>query len=110
MMKQQDMEATAEKKQIIGEIEMLDSRNATDGLRHNVGRERTPDETSGMFDVNDLAKFLKCSPRHVYRLAETEQMPRPVKLGWLVRWPKVVIQDWINRGCPGCRDDGGNHE
>ncbi len=57
-----------------------------------------------MLSVDDVAKFyLSCSIRHVYRLADSGRMPRPIKLGSLVRWPRAVIEQWIADGCPNVR-------
>jgi predicted DNA-binding transcriptional regulator AlpA len=58
-----------------------------------------------MLNVAAAAEMLACSARHVYRLAYTSKMPRPVKLGALVRWSRQVIEDWIAQGCPSCRSD-----
>jgi len=54
----------------------------------------------GMLTVHDVARMLNCSARTVYRLVDTGRMPRPVKLGALVRWPRQAIEQWINAGCP----------
>ena len=56
-----------------------------------------------LLDVHAVAELLNCSTRHVYRLSDACQMPAPVKLGALVRWPIVAIEDWISAGCPSCR-------
>ena len=53
-----------------------------------------------LLDIHSVAKLLGCSPRHVRRLADTGRMPRPVKLGALVRWSRQEIEDWIAQGCP----------
>ncbi len=54
-----------------------------------------------MLSVDDIAKdYLGCSSRHVRRLADAGRMPRPIKLGSLVRWPRSVIEQWIADGCP----------
>ena len=58
-----------------------------------------------MLSVDDIAKiYLGCSTRHVYRLADSGRMPRPIKLGSLVRWPRAVIEQWIADGCPNVRN------
>lgn len=80
---------------------MAQVENATDG--RNVGGEPAPAELAGMLDVGEVAKLLSCSTRHIYRLADSGRMPRPVKLGALVRWSQNVIMDWIDRGCPSDR-------
>jgi excisionase family DNA binding protein len=56
-----------------------------------------------LLDVRAVAALLDCSPRHVYRLADTGCMPPPVRLGALVRWPRQAVADWIANGCPPCR-------
>ena len=53
-----------------------------------------------LLDVTSVAELLDCSPRHARRLADAGKMPRPVKLGALVRWNRQVIEDWIKEGCP----------
>ena len=34
------------------------------------------------------------------RLADGGRMPRPVRLGGLVRWRRAELQAWIDAGCP----------
>ena len=53
-----------------------------------------------LLDVTSVAELLGCSSRHARRLADAGKMPRPVKLGALVRWNRQVIEDWIKEGCP----------
>jgi excisionase family DNA binding protein len=53
-----------------------------------------------LLDVQTVARLLNCSPRHIYRLADSGDMPRPVKLGALVRWSRQAIEDWVDAGCP----------
>jgi len=60
-------------------------------------------EAAGMFTVHDVAGMLRCSARTVYRLTDSGRMPRPVRLGALIRWPKVVLERWIAEGCPSIR-------
>ena len=79
-----------------------DQANAIAGVNTG-GGERTPCESSILIDVNDVAALLKCSARHVWRLADAGKMPPPVKLGALVRWSRVLIGQWIAEGCPNCR-------
>ena len=53
-----------------------------------------------LLDVHSVSKLLACSARHVYRLADAGKMPRPLKLGKLVRWPRGKLEDWVAKGCP----------
>ena len=60
-----------------------------------------------LLDASSVASIFGCSKRHVYRLATHGRMPRPVKLGALVRWRGSEIDDWIVDGCPDCRGSRG---
>ena len=63
-----------------------------------------PANAPALIDVSAVAVMCGgCSPRHIYRLADAGKMPRPVKLGALVRWNRVTIQEWIDAGCPAVR-------
>jgi len=53
-----------------------------------------------LIDVRAVAAILGCSPRHVYRLSDSGRMPRPLRLGGLVRWNLLDIEKWIDSGCP----------
>lgn len=55
-----------------------------------------------LLDVHAVARLLRCSPRHVRRLADSERMPAPLHLGALVRWPREELLEWIAEGCPTC--------
>jgi excisionase family DNA binding protein len=63
-------------------------------------------ETSAMLAVHGVARLLGCSTRTVYRLVDSGRMPRPVKLGALVRWPREVVESWIASGCPSQQKGG----
>lgn len=57
-----------------------------------------------MLNVQQVAEILGCSPRHVYRLADSGKMPKPVRVGTLVRWSFDDLAAWINEGCPAVAD------
>lgn len=63
-------------------------------------------EPAKLLDVNQVGELLNCSPRHIYRLSDAGRMPKPLRLGSLVRWNRDVINDWIASGCPDCRKAG----
>lgn len=65
--------------------------------------EPRPAVTAELLDVKGVAELLRCSPRHCYRLADVGKMPRPLKLGSLVRWRRAELLDWLNAGCPAVR-------
>ena len=72
---------------------------------HAVGRD-AGSVTPALLSIADVAKLLQCSRRQVYRLNKAERLPRPVKLGSLVRWDRQVLEDWISLGCPPRRGQG----
>lgn len=53
-----------------------------------------------LISVDKVAELLECSPRHVYRLADCGRLPRPRKVGNLVRWSVSEIRKWVEDGCP----------
>lgn len=59
-----------------------------------------------LINIDVLAKRLDCSSRHVRRLVDSGRIPRPIKLGALLRWIRADIDQWIASGCPSCRKGG----
>ena len=53
-----------------------------------------------LLSIRQIAGILGCSTRHVQRLADGGKMPRPIRLGTLLRWPQLVIEEWVAGGCP----------
>jgi predicted DNA-binding transcriptional regulator AlpA len=66
----------------------------------------SPEVESQLIEINSLAQMLKCSTRHVRRLVDTGRIPRPIKLGALLRWIKADVDRWFIDGCPNCRKGG----
>jgi len=60
-----------------------------------VGPERAPE----LLDVGAVAALLGCSKRHIYRLSDAGRMPRPLKVGALVRWRRADVLHWIDDDC-----------
>ena len=63
----------------------------------------TEPTTPQLLTVPDVARLLNCSTQHVRRLADSGRMPRPVKLGVLIRWNRAEIETWLAAGCPDTR-------
>ena len=59
--------------------------------------------TPHLLDVRAVAAVIGCSERNVYRLADAGKMPRPLKIGALVRWRRADIDAWLAAGCPAVR-------
>lgn len=59
------------------------------------------DQAPDLLDVASVAEKLGgCSKKHVQRLSDAGKMPAPVRLGRLLRWSRVSIDQWIADGCP----------
>ena len=56
-----------------------------------------------MLSVADVAATLSCSSKTVYRLNDRGALPRPVRIGGLLRWQRQLIEEWIDKGCPQSR-------
>ncbi len=57
-----------------------------------------------LMDVGGVARLLSCSERHVYRLSQSKRMPKPLKLGALIRWKRADVEKWLADGCPDERE------
>ena len=68
-------------------------------MTHFDASTSAPDSEIALLDVRQIAALLRCSTRTVYRLAQGGLMPRPRKLGALVRWSKSELERWIAGGC-----------
>ena len=56
--------------------------------------------TAECYTADELAVLLNCSLRHVWRMRDLGHLPAAIRLGRLVRWPKVLIDSWLAAGCP----------
>jgi excisionase family DNA binding protein len=81
--------------------------DTTPAGEHADGAEPQPAVPTELLDVKAIAALLCCSTRHVYRLADGGRMPRPLRLGALVRWNRSSVLSWINEGCPPVRAASG---
>ena len=61
---------------------------------------KVPPDTGLLIDLKTTAKLLDVSPRTLHRLVELNAVPKPVKLGGLVRWQLADIIEWLDDGCP----------
>ncbi|TWU59072.1 Helix-turn-helix domain protein [Rubripirellula tenax] len=52
-----------------------------------------------MMSVDDVARELGCSPKHIRRMADVGKIPPFVKLGRLSRMPSEVFAEWLRNGC-----------
>ena len=83
------------------------SESLTTAAGERTAGQDVPPVESALLDVEQVAGLLRCSTRHIYRLADGGRMPRPLKLGALVRWNRAAILNWISDGCPSVRSARG---
>jgi excisionase family DNA binding protein len=48
-----------------------------------------------MLNVDEVARLLDVSSRHIRRLADSNQFPKPVRLGGCVRWHRSVVEQFL---------------
>jgi len=56
-------------------------------------------EAPDLLDVTAVARKLCVGTRTVLRLRDSGALPRPFKIGRLVRWRRVDIDHWIAADC-----------
>jgi len=72
-----------------------------DGSRRAIhAGEDFPEDDAILLNKNDVAKLLKVSDRTVFRWQTEGDMPRPIKIGGLVRWGRDELNAWVHEGCP----------
>jgi excisionase family DNA binding protein len=53
------------------------------------------DPAAGTYTVPDLAALLKCSERHVRGMAAGGAIPGVIRLGRMLRFHQVTVNDWL---------------
>ncbi len=61
--------------------------------------EADKSNTQVLLSTRQLADRFDCSIRHIQRLNDSGKLPRPLKLGNLIRWRRSEIENWIDGGC-----------
>jgi len=59
-----------------------------------------PGALTALLTIQEVAGLLNCSTRTVYRLNDAGRIPRPVRLGALLRWSRPEFEHWLAAGCP----------
>lgn len=59
--------------------------------------EESKVDASLLLTKAELARHLRCSERQVDKLTADGQIPRPIMLGSVRRWPRALITAWIER-------------
>jgi len=58
-----------------------------------------------MMTLQDVAKHLRYTTRHVINLVDSGRIPAPIRIGKHPRWPRHQIIAWIEAGCPAAESD-----
>ena len=58
------------------------------------------DQVPTLLTTSQVGELLGCSTRHLHRLVDSGRLPRPIRLGRLLRWDQRLIRRWIDSGCP----------
>jgi excisionase family DNA binding protein len=49
--------------------------------------------------IAQVATLMNVSQRTVNRWVDAGSMPKPMRLGHVIRWNRTVIDQWIETGC-----------
>ena len=58
----------------------------------------------------EVAALLRCSRVHVIRLARDGGLPRPLRIGAILRWREDVILEWLESGALHVADERGDSD
>ena len=47
------------------------------------------------YTVEQIARLLQCSERHVWRLADANKIPGKLRIGRLVRFSRQLVDAWL---------------
>jgi excisionase family DNA binding protein len=52
-------------------------------------------EFPSLITAKELARMLQVSTRTVWRLLKAGEIPKPIRIGGMVRWRLDTVHDWI---------------
>lgn len=64
------------------------------------GREDKADHQELLIGVQEATKMLGISPRKLWQMYNSGEMPKPIRIGRSVRWSREELESWVNAGCP----------
>jgi len=53
------------------------------------------DSSTSLIRATEIAAFLGCTPKHIRKLSERGEFPKPVKAGRLLRWSRQAVERWL---------------
>lgn len=81
----------------IGTPERTPSQEAS---RHANYGGTPPEDESLLVDSKQTCKLLKISERKLWQMWNSGLMPKPMKIGRVVRWSRDALIEWVLEGCP----------
>lgn len=70
----------------------------------NLAGQKMPDDKGLLIDTRAATKLLNVSARTIWQMTHTGKMPKPIKIGRLVRWSYEELQAWVKAGGPPMND------
>lgn len=65
-----------------------------------IGKQQPQGVAKIALSAEEVADALGISRAHVFKLHSSGRLPRPVKLGRTVRWPRQDLEEWLAAGAP----------
>ncbi len=62
-----------------------------------------PQPEAATFSVQQLAKRLGVSVRTIHRMKDSGEIPTPIRLGRLLKWPIKLIDAWLDEQAANAR-------
>lgn len=62
-----------------------------------------PKASDRLINIRTVCEMLACSQRTIYRLVDAGAIPRPLKIGGMLRWRAAEIDEWLAAGCEPAR-------
>ena len=53
------------------------------------------DSSAALIRAKEIAAYVGCTPKHIRKLSERGEFPKPVKAGRLLRWSRQSVERWL---------------
>lgn len=65
-----------------------------------VPKQTVPEDELLLIDTQRACKLLGVSPRKLWQMYNSGEMPAPIRIGRAVRWSHEELRAWVEAGCP----------
>jgi predicted DNA-binding transcriptional regulator AlpA len=65
-----------------------------------LGGQKPPEDMALLIDSRKAAKLLNVSERKLWEMWNSGKMPKPARIGRVVRWGYEELRAWVAAGCP----------